>query len=94
MARSSPTDMAGDVTVDVGRETPFVRGKLFSRHLDLDDLAVLVGAPPGTGVGETANAQQRAEAAERARGTRLLPDRPFNLTKLRSLDADITLEAA
>jgi uncharacterized protein involved in outer membrane biogenesis len=91
--RIGDTDMAGDLTVDIGRETPFARGKLVSRHLDLDDLAVLVGAPPATGAGETANAQQREDAAERARGTRLLPDRPFNLTKLRSLDADITLEA-
>jgi len=91
--RIGDTDMAGDLTVDVGRVIPFARGKLVSRHLDLDDLAVLVGAPPATGAGETANAQQRADAAEHARSTRLLPDRSFDLLKLHLLDADITLEA-
>jgi uncharacterized protein involved in outer membrane biogenesis len=91
--RIGDTDMAGDLTVDVGPVIPFARGKLVSRHLDLDDLAVLVGAPPATGAGETANARQRADAAEHARSTRLLPDRSFDLLKLRLLDADITLEA-
>jgi uncharacterized protein involved in outer membrane biogenesis len=91
--RIGDTDMAGDLSVDLDRNPPFARAKLVSKHLDLDDLAVLVGAPPATGAGETANAAQRAQAEERARSARLLPDRPFHLGKLRALDADVTLEA-
>jgi uncharacterized protein involved in outer membrane biogenesis len=91
--RIGDTDMAGDMSVELDRSPPYARARLVSKHLDLDDLAVLVGAPPATGEGETANAAQRAQAAERARGTRVLPDRPFHLGKLRSLDADVTLEA-
>jgi uncharacterized protein involved in outer membrane biogenesis len=92
--RIGDTDMAGDLSIDMSRDPPFAQAKLFSKHLDLDDLAVLVGAPPATGAGETANATQRAEAAERKQSARLLPDRPFHLGKLRALDADVTLEAS
>jgi uncharacterized protein involved in outer membrane biogenesis len=87
------TDIAGNLSVDLARDPPFARAQLVSKHLDLDDLAVLIGAPPATGPGETANSAQRAEATERAASSKLLPDRPFNLTKLRVMDADVTLHA-
>ena len=40
------SDLAGDVSVDTGRERPFLRAKLLSRRLDFDDLAGFVGASP------------------------------------------------
>lgn len=88
------SDLRGDLTIFLGGERIDVRGELVSHHLDFDDLAVLVGAPPDTGAGETANASQEAEARRRARAARVLPNREYNLKKLRSLDADVQLRAS
>ena len=87
------SDVAGDVSLDLGGERPLVRARLESQRLDLDDLAGLIGAPPGTAAGESASAEQRAEAQRRAASPRVLPDKPYNLEKLRSMDADVTLRA-
>lgn len=88
------SDLRGDLTVFLGSERIYARAELVSDHLDFDDLAVLVGAPPDTRAGETANAGQKAEARRRAKASRVLPDRQYNLEKLRSLDADVQLRAS
>jgi len=88
------SDLRGDLTIFLGGERVYARAELVSDHLDFDDLAVLVGAPPDTGAGETANASQEAEARRRATASRVLPDRPYNLEKLRSLDANVQLRAS
>ena len=59
------SDVRGDLTMVLGGERIYARGDLVSDHLDFDDLAVLLGAPPDTGAGETANARQEAEARRR-----------------------------
>jgi uncharacterized protein involved in outer membrane biogenesis len=87
------SDMAGDVSLEMRDKRPMVQARLNSRLLDLDDLGTLIGAPPGTAPGETASPEQRAEARERAASPRLLPDKPYDLKKLRSLDADVELRA-
>jgi AsmA family protein len=87
------SDMAGDVTLDVGGERPSVHARLHSRRLDFDDLGGLIGAPPDTKPGETASPEQRVEAQEKSASPRLLPDKPYNLEKLRSLDAVVQLKA-
>jgi len=88
------SDMHGDVNVTLGGKRPFARAKLESQHLDFDDLAVLIGAPPDTSAGETASAEQRAEAVDREASPTVLPDKPYNLAKLRSIDADVEMHAA
>jgi uncharacterized protein involved in outer membrane biogenesis len=87
------SDVAGDLSLDLGGKRPRVRGRVESQRLDLDDLAGLIGAPPSTAAGESASAEQRAEAQRRAANPRVLPDKPYNLEKLRSMDADVTLRA-
>jgi uncharacterized protein involved in outer membrane biogenesis len=67
--------------------------QLLSRKLDFDDLAGFLGAPPSTGGGETANAQQKAQSAKLAASARLLPDTPYNLAKLNAMDADVRWRA-
>jgi uncharacterized protein involved in outer membrane biogenesis len=91
--RVGDSDLSGDVSLDVRRKRPFVRARLYSSLLDFDDLGVLVGAPPGTKPGETASPEQRAEAQQRSASPRVLPDKPYNLGKLRSLDAVVQLKA-
>jgi AsmA family protein len=88
------SDLRGDLGVQTGGPRLRARANLTSEHLDFDDLAVLVGAPPGTGEGETANARQKAEARRRAQESRLLPDRPYDLEKLQRLDADVQFRAS
>jgi uncharacterized protein involved in outer membrane biogenesis len=88
------SDMAGDVWYETGGERPRLVARLQSRRLDLDDLAGFIGGTPGTGPGEEASPEQKAEArAQKARG-KLLPQRPFQLAKLRAMDADVQLDAA
>ena len=87
------SDLAGSASVTVGRERPLLTANLVSKRLDFDDLAGFVGAPPQTGGGEASNAQQRAEAAALATDARLLPDTPYNLIKLRAMDADVRWKA-
>ena len=87
------SDLGGDVKVEVGGERPRLTANLVSRRLDFDDLAGFIGAPPKTGGDETANAEQKAEAARLAARPTILPDTPYNLGKLRSMDADVRLRA-
>lgn len=87
------SDLGGTAQIEVGRERPFLQAELISKRLDFDDLAGFVGAPPKTGSGESANAEQKAEAAELKASTRVLPDTPYNLTKLRAMDADVRWKA-
>ncbi|WP_312705536.1 AsmA family protein [Stenotrophomonas lactitubi] len=87
------SDLGGDVQFDVSRERPRMTADLVSRRLDFDDLAGFVGAPPKTGGGETANAEQRAEAARVAASAKVLPATPYNLGKLRAMDADVRWKA-
>ena len=87
------SDLGGSASVTVGRERPLLKANLVSKRLDFDDLAGFVGAPPQTGGSEASNAEQRAEAAALAMDARLLPDTPYNLTKLRAMDADVRLKA-
>lgn len=88
------SDLRGDLRIVLGGPRIQANAVLASRHLDFDDLAVLVGAPPATGAGETANARQEAEARRRAMTSRVLPDRPYDLEKLRLLDLDLQFRAS
>lgn len=87
------SDLGGTAQIEVGRGRPFLKADLVSKRLDFDDLAGFVGAPPKTGGGESANAEQKAEAAALHASTRVLPDTPYNLTKLRAMDADVHWKA-
>ena len=87
------SDLGGSAAVTVGRERPLLKADLVSKRLDFDDLAGFVGAPPQTGGEEAATAEQRAEAAARAADARVLPDTPYDLTKLRAMDADVRWKA-
>lgn len=88
------SDLAGTAKVTVGRERPMLEANLVSKRLDLDDLAGFLGAPPQTGGNESSNAELKAQAAKLAAAARVLPSTPYDLTKLRTMDADVRLKAA
>ncbi|MEO5693119.1 MAG: AsmA family protein, partial [Usitatibacter sp.] len=87
------SDLAGTATYVKTGAKPMFTAKLHSKVLDLNDLGPLIGAPPGTGAGETASADQKAQAAKREAANRVLPDQPFSTSAWGRMDADVTLEA-
>jgi uncharacterized protein involved in outer membrane biogenesis len=87
------SDIQGDVSLELSAERPTVIAELRSKTLDLDDLGVLVGAPPGTGPGETASAEQEQKAAhEAAAKAPVLPDKKFDVPELKMFDARISFK--
>jgi hypothetical protein len=91
--RVGDSDVAGTLNIDLGHDKPNVTGSLQSSRLDLDDLGSVIGLPPSVQAGETASAEQRAEAARRASDPKLLPSRDFDLRKLAAVNADVGLDA-
>ncbi|MET0654634.1 MAG: AsmA family protein [Pseudoxanthomonas sp.] len=87
------SDLGGTATVTVGRKRPLLEANLVSRRLDLDDLAGFLGAPPQSGGSESTNPEQKAQSRQLAVDARVLPDTPYDLTKLRAMDADVRLKA-
>lgn len=89
------SDLAGFAHVSAGgKAKPYLKADLRSRRMDLDDLGGFIGLAPRSGRGETTNPELAAKASAQAASARLLPDDPWNLTKLRAMDADVRLRAA
>ena len=87
------SDLAGSASVETGGKRPFLRATLTSRRLDFDDLAGFVGAAPQAGGGEATNPELAALAARQKARSRVLPDTPYNLERLRAMDADVRWKA-
>ena len=87
------SDLRGDVVYSKGAGRPLFRASLQSALLDFDDLGPLIGAPPGTGAGETASPEQQAKSAEVKASSRVLPRERFNTERWGEMDADVRLTA-
>lgn len=87
------SDLSGSASVATGGPRPFLRANLLSKRLDFDDLAGFVGGAPQAKGKESTNPELQALAAKQAASARLLPDTPYQLDKLRTMDADVTLKA-
>ncbi|WP_267191084.1 AsmA family protein [Xanthomonas dyei] len=87
------SDLSGTAEVDLRNKRPFLRADLASKRLDFDDLAGFIGAPPKTGADESANAEQKKQAAQLAASARVLPTTPYDLSKLRAMDAQVRWRA-
>lgn len=92
--RVGDSDMSGVLSVDTGGERPFLRGDLKSKLLDFDDLATIFGGAPAAGAGETASEGQKAVGRQLAAQRRLLPDATLQVSRIRSMDADVKYSAA
>lgn len=87
------SDLAGSAALTTGRKRPLLVADLVSKRLDFDDLAGFIGAPPQTKGSEASNPELKAQAAALAANPRILPGTPYNLEKLRAMDADVRLKA-
>lgn len=85
------SDLAGNFNIDRSRSRPrpLTTANLSSRKLDYKDLGGFVGLPPGEPERKANTPAQRQESEKRARSTHVLPDRPFDLAKLRDHDVDL-----
>src|SRR3546814_14060244 len=77
--RIGNSDIAGVVAVDHGRDPPMLRAELVARRLDFDDLAPLVGVPPG---GEAASAEQQEQQRRLEQKENLFPDTRPDVARL------------
>jgi len=89
--RIGDSDVSGDVAVDYRPKVPMLTAELVSTHLDFDDLAPLIGAPPEVGSGETASDAQRRQFQRMREQDQLFPDVPLKVERLRSMDMDVRL---
>src|SRR3546814_7788998 len=87
--RIGNSDIAGVVAVDHGRDPPMLRAELVARRLDFDDLAPLVGVPPG---GEAASAEQQEQQRRLEQKENLFPDTRLDVERLRAMDMDVRSE--
>lgn len=90
--RIGDSDIAGDLYVRTDLERPYLNANARSRLLDFDDIGPIFGLPPATGRGETASAEQKAQAGA-ARTGYLLPDATLNVERIRAMDADVVYRA-
>ena len=80
--RVGDSDLSGDFLVDRGRAPQFIKADLKSNRLALVDLAGFVGAEK-TAEGKVATPED---------ASRVLPQKPYSLEKLKSADADVKFE--
>jgi uncharacterized protein involved in outer membrane biogenesis len=91
--RVGDSDLSGDLSYDTSGKRGFVKADLSSNKLDMADLSGFIGEPPSDKPGKTAAPEQKAAARAKAASSRLLPDVPINLTRLRATDMDVQLKA-
>jgi len=82
------SDMEGNVSLDRKGKRPFITADVKSRRLDYKDLAGFLGVPPKAGA-KRRPPDQELEAAKRATTEKVLPAKPYDLNRLRAVDADV-----
>lgn len=92
--RVGDSDLSGFISVETGDERPYLKADLRTRSLDFDDLAAIFGGAPSRKAGETISPEQAAIGRKMAAQRRLLPDTTLNVSKIRSLDADVRYRVA
>jgi AsmA family protein len=83
------SDLAGNFAVDRSKPRLLVDADFVSTRLDYKDLGGLVGLPPANEPPSARTAAQNKEAAKREVSGRVLPSRPYDLERLRVVDAKV-----
>ena len=77
------SDLAGDFSVDRGKQPQLITANLVSRNLDMNDLGGFIGADRG-----------ERPADKPPPSDKLLPTEPFSLEKLRAANVDVRFQGA
>src|SRR5437899_3003468 len=92
--RVGASDLSGTIRVDTEPKRPVMKADLVSNLLDFKDLAGFIGGKPGSGSDEAASDdQEKQAAATKEESDRIFPDQPYDLERLRAMDADVRLRA-
>ena len=92
--RVGDSDLSGTIRVDTEPKRPVMKADLISNLVDFKDLAGFIGGKPGSGSDETASDEQAKQAAAtKEESDRIFPDQPYDLERLRAMDADVRLRA-
>ena len=83
------SDLSGDFTVDMSSQRPLTIAELASRKFDYKDLGGFIGLPPANSPQPAKTPEQQQAASKRATTQRVLPDKRFELAKLRDHDVDL-----
>ena len=92
--RVGDSDLSGTIRVDTEPKRPAMKADLISNLVDFKDLAGFIGGKPASGSDETASDDQAKQAAAtKEESDRIFPDQPYDLERLRAMDADVRLRA-
>jgi hypothetical protein len=86
--RVGGSDVQGSVAVDLSSERPLLTADVTSKRLDYKDLAGFLGVPPPS-QGEPRPRAQEQEAQAREATGKVFSSKPYNLERLRAVDADV-----
>ena len=87
------SDIAGDFAFDRNGQTPRIEADIVSRSADYKDLGGMVGLPPPNAPASVRTVAQNEEAAKREQSGRVLPTKPYDLERLRAVDAKVRFKA-
>ena len=85
------SDVAGKVTVDRKDKRPLIVADLVSQQMNYKDLGGLVGLPPLNAPTQSLTTEQNREVTRHNATERVLPNRPYELERLRVADAKVHL---
>src|SRR5437867_1625123 len=92
--RVGDSDLSGTIRVDTEPKRPAMKADLISNLVDFKDLAGFIGGKPGSGSDETASDEQEKQAAAtKEESDRIFPDQPYDLERLKAMDADVRVRA-
>lgn len=83
------SDLSGTLSYDTSGDRGFLKANLVSHLLDSADLGGFIGLAPA----KHGAPEQKQEAAAKKASSKLIPDVPIKLNRLRSSDMDVTLKA-
>lgn len=72
------SDLSGNISFDTSGERGHMKADIYSKNMDMADLGGLIGMTPST--------------KEKTPSTKLLPDVPLNLERMRAADMDVVLK--
>lgn len=84
------SDLSGNLTYDMSGEKGFLKAELTSELLDSQDLGGFIGLSPS---GEEASPEQKKESAKKEASSKLIPDVPLSVERLRATNLDVLLKA-